>query len=357
MSKARIAVVGAGLIGRKHIDVLLFGSPDYELAGVADTSPAAAEEGSDRRYALHASLNDLLSQEKPDGVIIAAPNQLHASLGLECIRAGLPILIEKPVADTLANALELIEAAEAAGVPTLTGHHRRHNPIMRRAAELIRDGRIGRPVTAAAMWLAHKPKGYHDLAWRREPGGGPVLINAIHDIDCLRMLLGDIAAVQAAQSNAVRGFAVEDTAAAILTFKSGALGTLLLSDAVSSPWSWETTSGENPAFPRTGQDAILIGGTKGSLAIPSLDVRWYEPGHEDWLEPLTERRERITPADPYVEQMRNFANVIRGTEAPVLTGRDGTITLATTLAITQSAKTGRPVAIDDLIAAPGTPSA
>lgn len=356
MKKARIAVAGAGLIGRKHIDVLRSGGPDYELAGIADPTPAAAAEAASLACPCHPSLGDLLAAEKPDGVIIAVPNQLHVELGLECIRAGVPILIEKPVADNIADALTLIEAGEAAGIATLTGHHRRHNPIMRRAAELIAAGGIGRPVTALALWLAHKPKGYHDLAWRREPGGGPVLINAIHDIDCLRMLLGDIASVQAATSNAVRGFAVEDTAAAILTFKSGVLATLLLSDTVSSPWSWETTSGENPAFPRTGQDAILIGGTQGSLAIPSLDLRWHEAGHEDWLEPLTGRRERITPADPYVEQMRNFANVIRGTETPVLTGRDGTMTLATTLAITLSAETGRPVTVDEIIASARPPA-
>ena len=349
MTKVRIAVTGAGLIGRKHIDILSSGNADYALAGVADPSPEAAAEAARLGYACYSSLDDLLSATRPDGVIIAVPNQLHVEQGLQCISAGLPILIEKPIADTVAEALRLIEAAEAASIPTLTGHHRRHNPIMRRAAELISEGRIGRPVTASVLWLAHKPKGYHDVAWRREPGGGPVLINAIHDIDCLRMLLGDIDRVQAAQSNAVRGLAVEDTAAAILTFKSGALATLLVSDTVSSPWSWETSSGENPAFPRTGQDAILVGGTKGSLAIPSLDLRWHEPDREDWLEPLTQRREPIIPADPYVEQMRNFANVIRGSETPVLTGRNGTMTLAATLAITVSAETGRPVTVDEVL--------
>ncbi|MGI9387570.1 MAG: Gfo/Idh/MocA family protein, partial [Methyloligellaceae bacterium] len=246
--------------------------------------------------------------------------------------------------------LRLIEAAEAAGVATLTGHHRRHNPVMRRAAELIREGAVGKVVAATSVWLAHKPVGYHDLAWRREPGGGPVLINAIHEIDCLRMLCGDVDTVQAADSGAVRGFEVEDTAAAILRFKSGALGTLLLSDTVSSPWSWETTSGENPLYPKTGLDSIMVGGTRGSLTVPSLDLRWHEAGEESWWNPLQQKREPIIPADPYYEQMQNFADVIRGTEEPVLSGRDGTKTLATTLAITESAKTGQVVHIDDMMA-------
>lgn len=350
MSQMRIGVVGAGLIGRKHIEVLRSGRPDYALAGVADPSETARAEAEALGYECYGSVKELIEKVVPDGVVIAVPNQQHVSTGLACIRRGVPILIEKPVADTIAEALTLIEAAETAGVATLTGHHRRHNPIMRRAAEMIKEGAVGRVVVANALWLSHKPVGYHDVAWRRQAGGGPVLINAIHDIDCLRMLCGDIESVQASDSNAVRGFDVEDTAAAILRFKSGALGTLLLSDTVSSPWSWETTSGENPAFANSGLDSIFIGGTRGSLAVPSLDLRWQDAGGESWLKPLTQKREPIVPADPYYEQMRNFADVIRGAKEPVLSGRDGTMTLATTLAITMSAQSGKPVHVDELMA-------
>jgi predicted dehydrogenase len=265
---------------------------------------------------------------------------------MQCVERGVPILIEKPVADTVAEALHLVEAAEAAGVATLTGHHRRHNPIMQRAQSVIEAGALGRIVTATSVWWLHKPEGYHDVVWRREPGGGPVLINAIHEIDCLRMLCGDILSVQAADSNAVRGFAVEDTVAAILRFESGALGTLLLSDTVSSPWSWETNSGENPAFPNAGQDSIFIGGTQGSLSVPSLGRHSHAVGKENWLTPLTHLRESVVPADPYYAQMQNFAEVIRGTAAPVLSGRGGVITLATTLAISESARSGQIVPVD-----------
>ena len=350
MSQVRIGVIGAGMIGRKHIEVLLSGHRDYVLAGVADPSAAAHEEAADLGYDCFASIDEMIKAVEPQGVVVAVPNQLHVEAGLACIERGLPMIIEKPVADTVPEAMKLVEAAEAAGVATMTGHHRRHNPIMRKAAELVRDGAVGRVVAATSIWLAHKPKGYHDLAWRREPGGGPLLLNGIHEIDCLRMLCGDVDTVQAADSNAVRGFAVEDTAAAILHFKSGALGTLLLSDTVSSPWAWETTSGENPVFAKAAQDSILIGGTRGSLAVPSLDLRWHEAGEESWTQALTQKRIPLVPADPYYEQMRNFAAVIRGDEAPVISGREGVITLATTLAITRSAKSGQRVRVDDLLA-------
>lgn len=349
MAPVRIGVIGAGLIGRKHIEVLRSGNPLYTLAGVADPSAAAKKEGEDLGYPVYATLEELLDRAKPDGAVVATPNQLHVANALACIARKIPVIVEKPISDTVASAMQLVETAEKAGVAILTGHHRRHNPIMRRAIEIIKNGGVGKVVAANALWLSHKPKGYHDLAWRKEPGGGPVLINAIHDIDCLRQMCGDIETVQATASNGVRGFKVEDTAAAVLRFKSGALGTLLVSDVASSSWNWEWTSQENPFYPYQPDNCFFIAGTLGSLAVPSLEHRWHEPGKEDWALPLTERREPVKPADPYYEQMKNFTGVIRGTEKPVLDGRNGAITLATTLAISLSAKTGAPVVVDDMI--------
>lgn len=350
MAPVRIAVIGAGLIGRTHIGVLRSGNPDYTLAAVADPSPAAAKEGAALGYEVYAEIDEMLDKVNPDGAIVAVPNQLHVRVGLSCVARKIPIIVEKPIADSIAEALELVEAGEKAEVPILTGHHRRHNPIMRKAAEVIASGGIGRVVAANGLWLSHKPKDYFDVAWRREAGGGPVLINAIHDIDCLRMLCGDIETVSAETSNETRKFAVEDTAAAVLRFRNGALGTLLVSDTVSAPWSWEWGSRENPNRPHDTENAFLVAGTKGSITVPHLQHRWHEPGQESWDNPLTQLRLKIAPADAYHEQMRNFSDVIRGTHEPVLSGRGGTITLATTLAITRSAQVGAPVRVADMMA-------
>src|SRR5215213_9136929 len=137
MAPVRIAVIGAGLIGRTHIGVLRSGNPDYALAAVADPSPAAAKEAQQLGYPSYARIDEMLDCVNPDGVIVAVPNQLHVNVGLACIARKIPMIVEKPVADSVAEALELVEAGEKAGVPILTGHHRRHSPIMRKAAEII----------------------------------------------------------------------------------------------------------------------------------------------------------------------------------------------------------------------------
>jgi predicted dehydrogenase len=347
MAPIRIAVIGAGMIGHRHLEVIL-SDPAYVAAAIADPAPAAEEFARERGIPYFAEVGPMLDGVSPDGAVVASPNQFHVEGGLACISRKVPILIEKPLADSVAGALDLVEAGERSGVPILVGHHRRHNPIMRKAAAFISDGGVGNVTAVTNMWLSHKPDDYFDVTWRREPGAGPVLINAIHEIDGLRMLCGEIESIQATVSDAVRGFPVEDTAAAVIRFESGALGTIIVSDTVSTPWSWEWNSHENPSFPHESHNCCLIAGTRGALAVPSLEYWWHEPG-QGWGDPLTRKRISFTPADPYVEQIRNFAGVIRGEEAPVVSGETGARTLAATLAITESAATGRPVRIDDML--------
>ena len=147
--------------------------------------------------------------------------------------------------------------------------------------------------------------------------------------------------MQAITSNLQRGFPVEDTAALLLRFASGLLGTLSVSDAISSPWSWEFTSGENPAYTRTSEASCMIGGTLGSIAIPSLAV-WSHGRAPDWWNPIGAERIQPEAADPLALQIRNLCDVARGRAAPVVSGRDGLETLRVALAAQQAAATGRP---------------
>jgi len=129
---------------------------------------------------------------------------------------------------------------------------------------------LGDLVAASVIWSTRKPDDYFKVEWRTQEGGGPLLINAIHEIDLLRYLCGDVRAVSGVKSNARRGFEVEDTAAALFEFANGCLGTLICSDAGFSPWTIEQGSGENPMFPDSGQSAYRLTGTKASLELPVL---------------------------------------------------------------------------------------
>ena len=181
---------------------------------------------------LYPSLAELFAEDKPDGIILATPNQMHVAGGLECVAAGVPVIVEKPIGDNVTSATRLVEAGEKAGVPVLTGHHRNYSPIMTKAREIIQSGVLGTLVGVSGTALFYKPDDYFDVGggWRREPGGGPILLNLTHEVNNLLSLLGDIDTVIALTSNATRGFPVEDTAAMIFRFANGALGTFLLSD-------------------------------------------------------------------------------------------------------------------------------
>ncbi|MCF3639655.1 Gfo/Idh/MocA family oxidoreductase [Rhizobium sp. TRM95111] len=340
-SEARLAVVGAGLIGRRHADIAL---RETALCAIVDPSPEAARLAASAGVPIYGDLEAMLAREAPDGVIIATPNRLHVEQALTCVSSGTAVLVEKPIADDENDGTRLVAAAEQAGVPILVGHHRRHNPLIRRAKETIASGGIGTVLAVQATCWFHKPDDYFDVAWRRAPGAGPILVNLIHDVDLLRHLCGEVMRVTALQSAEVRGHPVEETAAILLQFANGALGTVSVSDTVPAPWSWELTAGENPAYPRSDQSCCLIGGTHGSLSLPDLNL-WHYRDKRDWWLPIDRRTLLADGGDPLVAQMRHFAEVALRRTAPLVSGRDGLETLRVISAIRRSAETGETVAV------------
>lgn len=276
MSKTRIAVAGAGYIGQAHMAVAQ-ASPTCTLSAVVDPSPAAAAVAARAGVPLYTSLDELLARDRPDGVVLATPNPLHVPQALQCIAAGLPILLEKPIATSVAEGRQLVDRVEQAAARVLIGHHRAHSPIMAKATQVVASGQLGRLVAVMGSATFYKPDGYFaDGPWRREPGGGPILLNMVHEVHNLRMLCGEIVAVQAFKSHAVRGFAVEDTVAINLRFANGALGSFMLSDTAACARSWEQTSQENKAYPSyDDEDCYVLTGTLGSLSVPTMRLKTY----------------------------------------------------------------------------------
>lgn len=331
----RIAVAGAGLIGTRHVEATL-ATRDVILAGIVDPAEPARAYAEGMGANWYPTLAALFEAGAADGVILATPNQVHVENGLACVEAGMPAIVEKPLAIDVVGAERLVAAGEAAGVPLLVGHHRRHNQLVQKAQEEIRSGALGTIIAVQVMCWFYKPDEYFDTAWRRQPGAGPVFLNLIHDIDLLRCLCGEIETVHALESNAVRGNPVEETAAILLRFAGGALGTLSVSDTVVAPWSWELSARENPAYPPASQACYLIGGTHGSLELPSLKL-WRNRERRSWWEPIEASFLPFGFENPLVRQVRQFAAVIRGEEAPLAPAREGLETLRVIEAVKRSA--------------------
>jgi predicted dehydrogenase len=346
MKTLRIAIVGAGMIGRRHM-ALIEASDECTVAAIVDPSPASRELALSRGVPHYESLDAMFTAQRPDGVIVASPNTLHVPNGLDCIRHGVPALIEKPIADSVADAMTLVHASEAAGVALLIGHHRRHSPLIARARAALDQGAVGRLVGVMGSALYHKPDRYFvDGPWRAQPGGGPILINMIHEVDDLRALCGEIVAVQAQASNATRAFAVEDTVAVTLQFANGALGTFLLSDTAASARSWEQTSGEDKSYAHyPDEDCYLLVGTEGSLAVPTMRLARFA-SERSWYVPMQASVVESAREDPLARQLRHFCAVLRGEAVPLVTARDSMRTLEVTLAISAAAKEGRRISTE-----------
>ena len=344
MKPLRIAVLGAGLIGKRHIQTILAASHAAELVAVAD--PVADAGGFDLKGAAwFGDAKEMLDRAKPEAVLIATPNALHAGHGKLCCERGIHFLVEKPVTATLDEAAKLVRQVADSGVKTLVGHHRRYLAVIQEAKRRLASGELGELVAASVVWATRKPDRYFDTAWRIQPGGGPILINAIHEIDMLRHLCGEIRSIGGVTSNARRGFAVEDSAAATFAFENGCLGSLICTDAGFSPWTIEQGTNENPSFAFTGQSAYRLVGTQGSLELPVLR-HWGAkiPGDIGWDRPIIATALDVPWHDPYVAQLEHFQRLVRKNEAALVSVLDGANTLAATLAVAQSAAEGHPCA-------------
>jgi len=350
-ARLRFVLSGPGLIGRQHAK-LVMSHPDCSLSAIvapphARNSDFALECGA----AFFSSFDEALESVSPDAAIISSPNSFHYDQTAACIRKGVPVLTEKPITDLLGSARKLTEMAKQANVPVLVGHHRTYSPLLDSVTAFLRSSQFGRPVALQGSALFYKPAQYFkDGVWRTKKGGGPILINLIHEIGLMRLFYGEIKSVSALPSNGVRGYEVEDTVAIALNFANGALGTFLLSDTAASSKSWEMTSGENPAYPYFPDDTCYhFAGTNGSLDFPTMRARFYtDPSNASWWAPFETVQLSLSRANPLERQLNHFVDVVRGSASPKVSARDGYLNMLILEAIMQSVHQRRVIEINEL---------
>ena len=173
----RLAIVGAGLVGKRHA-AAIDEHRDTELVAIVDLSKSGQDFAAGHNVPFYDNIELLLNAQQIDGVILSTPTPLHLEHGLSCIAHGLPTLIEKPLAATAQQARQLVDASRDASVPVLVGHHRRYNPIIDEAHRAINEGRIGEIRVIPAQCWFYKPDDYFDDApWRKRVGAGPISVN------------------------------------------------------------------------------------------------------------------------------------------------------------------------------------
>lgn len=340
----RLALIGAGSIGKRHLRTVA-DTDAADIVAIADPSPAAAELAERSGIPHFADPREMLRGVAPTGAIVATPTEMHLEPSLAALEAGCHLLIEKPIASTVEEAEQISAVATANNREVLVGHHRRYYPNVQRARELIRSGDLGQLLAVSGQWIVRKPDQYYEAPWRKRWQAGPVLTNLIHDIDYLRYIVGDVVSVTAETGNPVQAFEKEDVAAFVLRFANGALGAFVLSDQADSPWGWEFATGENPAYPRSGQNCIRFAGTKGALDFPNLCLWSSEQETGDWTIPKLPRPMPMELGDAFAGQIAHFVDVIHGSAKPKITVADATETLKVTLAVLESGRSGSRVRV------------
>lgn len=323
----RLALIGCGSIAtRTHlpafqkidgVEVVAFASRSRPKAEAAAEVWGSGTVVDDWRAAL--------AVEGLDAVDICTPNALHAEIALEAIRRGIHVLVEKPMATTVAEADAMLAAADAGGVVLMPAQNVRFAAPFVAAAEAVRGDRIGSTVSFRAAFGHGGPEGWApDATWFLDPdaaGGGALLDLGVHMIDVIRHVLGDDVVEVAAMVDGDAG-GVERVAQLVLRMRGGALGTLQAS------WS-----------ARPGPDhQLTIFGTDGKL---HLDGR--TPLTFSGLDGTSERVELPAAGDnPFAA----FVRAVAGERPPALDGRDGRAAVAVASAAYEAARTGRTTRVE-----------
>ena len=345
MGKVRLALIGLGMIGKLHAETLSK-MDEFDFVAVSDIDPKHRKTAEELGVHYYSSYREMIDKEKLDGVVVAAPNDLHLPVGAACAERGLHLLVEKPIAATLSDADALVEAAKKHGVHLLIGHHRRHNPFIEALRDAVRGGEIGKLVGVNVLWSLYKPSDYFKgpFAWRAAKGSGPILINLIHEIDNLRYICGNIKRLYAEVSNGARKFPVADSVGISLRLENDALATIFFTDTSPGNIGYEANTGENLFFYHSQKTCYHYFGTEGSITFPQLRKLSYpDPEKAGWQYPISEEGIKVDREDPYTRQLRHFGRVIQGLELPIAGGEDARKTLEITLAIQTSGETGQPI--------------
>ncbi|MGC4853425.1 Gfo/Idh/MocA family protein [Micromonospora sp. DT4] len=317
MGRCRVGLVGAGGVAQRHARVLS-GFDDVDIVGVTDVVPEAASALAGQHGGqTFRDVAELLAAG-PDAVYVCVPPFAHGPAEEAVIDAGVPMFVEKPVAVDLSTAERVADLVARRGLRTAVGHHWRYLSVLDQARDLLAE----RPVRmVGGAWLDKVPP----VDWwsRRDRSGGPVVEQAAHVLDLIRVLAGEVTEVTAYGDGTpppVDGADIDSVTTATLRFASGAVGTL----SAACVLGWKHRAGLE----------ILADGLALSLSEDGLLIRDSDG-------------ERHAPADPEAARVavdRAFVDAVRGVGDDVrVPYAEALNTQRLALAVADSARSGRTV--------------
>ncbi|MFH1825114.1 MAG: Gfo/Idh/MocA family oxidoreductase [Candidatus Firestonebacteria bacterium] len=338
MEKVRFGVIGCGVIAPWHINGIL-GSKGAELIAVSDNvAEKAKKTGEEYKVDWYDDYKKMIERKDIDAVTIGVPSGLHMQIALEAMQAGKHVLTEKPIEVTLEKIDKMIETSKKTGKKLACVFQGRYFENAKKIKETIEQGKFGKVVLGDMYnkWY-RSPEYYKSSGWRATlelDGGGALMNQAIHGIDLLLYYMGDVASVSAYAATLTRDIKVEDTAVAVLRFKSGALGVI------------EGTTSIYPGFSRK----IEILGEKGSVVLEDNNtiVKWQFEGEEDLTSKFEDSTKSVkatasasATAMTYIGhtmQIQDFTNAILQGKQPEVNPVDARKSVEIILAIYKSSK-------------------
>jgi UDP-N-acetyl-2-amino-2-deoxyglucuronate dehydrogenase len=355
MRKIKTGLIGCGKVGHLHAAALQ-SLPESQFVAVCARTPEKAGDFAERyRVAAYTDVREMISQAGVEAVCVCTPHPQHAGPTVAALKASVHALVEKPLASTLADCDAMLAASRDGKAILSTVSQRRFYPSCARIRETIEAGKLGRPILGTATIFGWRDEAYYRSdPWRGswEQEGGGVLVNqSPHQLDLLLWYLGEPKEVFGYWANLNHPYIeVEDTAVAVVEFKSGALGNILVSNsqnpALNARVSVHGANGASAGV-QTDGGAMFVPGMSGILEPPFNDV-WTIPGEEQlrlkWKEEEAQLFKSVKPTEYFHRlQIQDFLNAIIERRQPAVTGRDGRLVVELFTAIYRATRERKPV--------------
>lgn len=335
------AIVGCGHIAEKHVQAIE-AVEGAELTAVCDQDPRRLEPFAAKGIQSFTDMAEMLASASVDVVNICTPSGLHAALAIQAAHAGKHVVVEKPIALTLEDADVILQACERNGVQLAVVHPNRFRPAMRELRRRVDEGAFGAfsHANATVRWNRNQ-KYYEQAPWRgtRAMDGGVLMNQAIHNLDLMLWLMGEVEEVSSYQATRFRDIEAEDVSVSVLRFASGALG--VIEAAVT-------------LYPRNFEESLALFGETGTAVVSGTTANWIKAWKfADKTDGESEETIRRINDDPWGVSghqaiIRDMTTAVREGRKPVVSGKDGRKALELVIACQRAADLGRPVYISEL---------